>query len=109
MRAQQMTVANQLAQAEALGGVAQGTYAANMNQISQQSAAAQQNIQAMMGVGQALAGGLSGVGSAYGQLAAARGVGTQYGSMAAAQQAAPYAGSISNVYGMGYVPRATRA
>lgn len=67
MRAQQYTVANQLGQAEALGGVAQGTYAANMNQIGQQSAAAQQNIQAQMGVGQALSGAIGGVGSAYSQ------------------------------------------
>lgn len=65
MRAQQYTVANQFAQAEALGGVAQGTYAANMNQIGQQSAAAQQNIQAQMGVGQALSGAIGGIGSAY--------------------------------------------
>jgi hypothetical protein len=105
MRAQQATVANQLAQAEALGGVASGTYQANMNQISQQSAAAQQNINAMMGVGSALSGALGGIGSAYGQLAAAGP--TAYGSAAAAQQAAPYASGISRVYGMGYVPRAT--
>jgi hypothetical protein len=71
MRAQQYTVANQFAQAEALGGLAQGTYAANMNQIGQQSAAAQQNIQAQMGVGQALSGAIGGVGSAYNQYATA--------------------------------------
>jgi hypothetical protein len=96
MRAQQYSVANQLAQAEALGGVAQGTYAANMNQISQQSMAAQQNIQAQMGVGQALSGALSGVGAArqaqfaaqnaggYGGLNTATGF---YGSQAGAMQA----------------------
>jgi len=72
IQAQQYTVANQLGQAEALGGVAQGTYAANMNQISQQGMAAQQNIQAQMGVGQALSGALGGMGSAYGQLATAK-------------------------------------
>jgi hypothetical protein len=97
-----------LGQAEALSGVAQGTYAANMNQISQQGMAAQQNIQAQMGVGQALSGALGGVGAAYSQLGAARGGVTQYGSMAAASQAAPYASGISQVQGMGYVPRASR-
>jgi hypothetical protein len=64
MRAQQYTVANRFAQAEALGGLAQGTYAANMNQMAQQSSAARQNIEAQMGVGQALAGGLGGLSNA---------------------------------------------
>lgn len=82
MRAQQYTVANQLAQAEALGGVAQGTYAANMNQISQQGMAAQQNIQAQMGVGQALSGALGGVGAARFQASQAQGAagGFNYGT-----------------------------
>jgi hypothetical protein len=65
------------------------------------------NTQAVQGIGQATAGALGGIGSAYGQLAMAQGAGTQYGSMAAAQQAAPFASSISNVYGMGFVPRAS--
>lgn len=54
-------------------------------------------------VGSAVAGYYGGGAGGAGQLAS----GTQYGSYAAAQQAAPYAGSISQVYGMGYVPRAT--
>lgn len=86
MRAQQYTIANQFAQAEALGGLAQGTYAANMNQIGQQSAAAQQNIQAQMGVGQALSGAIGGVGSAYNQYNTAN------------------AGAVTGYQGQQYVP-----
>lgn len=61
----------------------------------------------IQGLGQAAAGGISGVGSALAARQAAQGMGTTYGSFASAQQAAPFAGSISQVYGMGYVPRAT--
>lgn len=100
----------------AQSGFAQNLYNASTGQAMTAFDVAQQNTAAQLaqqqavasgiqGITSATSGALSGVGSAYGQLAAAGP--TTYGSMGAAQQAAPYAAGISRVYGMGYVPKAT--
>jgi hypothetical protein len=92
----------------ALTGQAQGIYGVNKENIAASYAAQQAVGQGVSDIGQAAYGGLSGVSSAYGQLAGAQGGGYGgYSSMGQAQQAAPYASSISQVYGTGYVPRAT--
>lgn len=86
--------------------VAKGAYGTAVDTIGANLATQQALASGITSTGQALGSGISGYGAAIGAANLA-GSGTQYGSMAAAQKAAPYAGSISNVYGMGYVPRAT--
>jgi hypothetical protein len=92
----------------AMTGQAQGIYGVNRDNAAASYAAQQAVGQGVSDIGQATSGALSGYSSALGQLGAARGGGYGgYASMGQAQQAAPYASSISQVYGTGYVPRAT--
>jgi hypothetical protein len=91
----------------AQSGLATQIYGANKENAAASYAAQQAVGQGVSDIGQATSGALMGYSGAIGQLGAAQGGGTTYGSYAAAQQAAPYAGSISQVYGSGYVPRAT--
>lgn len=85
--------------------VAKGAYGTATDTIGANLATQQALASGITETGQALGSGLSGYGTA---MAGFNGMnGTRFGSMAAAQKAAPYAGSISNVYGMGYVPRAS--
>jgi len=90
----------------AQSGLATQIYGANKENIAASYAAQQAVGQGVSDIGKATSGALMGVSNAYGQMGAAGAGGTTYGSSAAAQQAAPYAGSISQVQGMGYVPRA---
>jgi hypothetical protein len=90
----------------AQSGLASQIYGANKENIAASYAAQQAVGQGVSDIGKATSGALSGMSSVYGQMGAAGAGGTTYGSSAAAQQAAPYAGSISQVQGMGYVPRA---
>jgi hypothetical protein len=90
----------------AQSGLASQIYGANKENIAASYAAQQAVGQGVSDIGKATSGALMGVSNAYGQMGAAGAGGTTYGSSAAAQQAAPYAGSISQVQGMGYVPRA---
>jgi len=114
----QANIRNRMAQAEMIGQINLGQYNTMTGQAQAGYGVAQQGIESTLaarqavasGVGDisgALSGAIGGVGSAYSQLGTARAGGTTYGSMAAAQQAAPYAGGFSQVYGMGYVPKAT--
>lgn len=114
----QANIRNRMAQIEMIGNINMGQYNAATGQAQTGYGVAQQGIestlasrqaiaQGVQSIGSATAGALSGMGSAYGQLATAQGGPATYGSMAAAQQAAPYASGVSKVYGMGYVPRAT--
>jgi len=91
----------------AQSGLATQIYGANKENIAASYAAQQAVGQGVSDIGKATSGALMGMSSVYGQMGAAGAGGTTYGSSAAAQQAAPYAGSISQVQGMGYVPRAT--
>jgi hypothetical protein len=88
-------------------GLADKIYGAQKENIAASYAAQQAVGQGVSQIGQATSGALMGVSGAYGQMGAAGAGGTTYGSYAAAQQAAPYAGSISQTQGMGYVPRAS--
>jgi hypothetical protein len=91
----------------AQSGLASQIYGANKENAAASYAAQQAVGQGVQQIGQATSGALMGMSGAAGQIGAAGAGGTTYGSLAAAQQAAPYAGSISQVYGSGYVPRAT--
>jgi len=93
----------------AQSGLATQIYGANKENIAASYAAQQAVGQGVSDIGQATSGALSGYSSALGQLNGVQGGmgGGGYASMGQAQQAAPYAGSISQVYGSGYVPRAT--
>jgi hypothetical protein len=91
----------------AQSGLASQIYGANKENIASSYAAQQAVGQGVSQIGQATSGALMGYSSALGQLGAAQGGYGGYASMGQAQQAAPYAGSISQVYGSGYVPRAT--
>jgi hypothetical protein len=92
----------------AQSGLADQIYGANKENIAASYAAQQAVGQGVSDIGKATSGALSGMSSVYGQMGAAQGAGAGgYASMGQAQQAAPYAGSISQVYGTGYVPRAT--
>jgi len=91
----------------AQSGLATQIYGANKENAAASYAAQQATGQGVSQIGQATSGALMGMSGAAGQMGAAGAGGTTYGSFAAAQQAAPYAGSISQVYGSGYVPRAT--
>lgn len=119
IQVQQYGIQNAFEQQGLLSQINQGNYAARTGQaqsiygINKDTAAANYantmaGASAVQGIGSAAAGALGGVSSAYGQLAGAQGGGYGgYSSMGQAQQAAPYASSISQVYGTGYVPRAT--
>lgn len=92
----------------ALTGQAQNIYNVNRENAAASYAAQQAVGQGVSDIGQATSGALMGMSGGYGQLAqSAMSGGGGYASMGQAQQAAPYAGSISQVYGSGYVPRAT--
>jgi hypothetical protein len=87
----------------AQSGLATQIYGANKENAAASYAAQQAVGQGVSDIGQATSGALSGYGAA---LAGMNG-GGGFSSMGQAQQAAPYAGSISQVQGMGYVPKAT--
>jgi hypothetical protein len=92
----------------AQSGLATQIYGANKENAAASYAAQQAVGQGVSDIGKATSGALMGMGGGYGQLAqSAMSGGGGYASMGQAQQAAPYAGSISQVYGSGYVPRAT--
>jgi hypothetical protein len=92
----------------AQSGLATQIYGANKENAAASYAAQQAVGQGVSDIGQATSGALMGMSGGYGQLAqSAMSGGGGYASMGQAQQAAPYAGSISQVYGSGYVPRAT--
>jgi hypothetical protein len=92
----------------AQSGLAMQIYGANKENAAASYAAQQAVGQGVSDIGKATSGALMGMGGGYGQLAqSAMSGGGGYASMGQAQQAAPYAGSISQVYGSGYVPRAT--
>jgi hypothetical protein len=89
----------------AQSGLATQIYGANKENAAASYAAQQAVGQGVSDIGKATSGALSGYGAA---LAGMNG-GGGFSSSAAAQQAAPYAGSISQVQGMGYVPKASAA
>jgi hypothetical protein len=100
-----------------LGMIQEGAlqqYGISMNTIGSRLAAQQAIAGGIQSIGSATSGALMGVGGAYGQMAMAQGAPAAsaaggYATRGAASQAAPYAASISNVQGMGYVPRAQPA
>lgn len=120
IQVQQYGVQNALEQQGLLSQLNQGNYAAltgqaqNIYNVNRENAAASYAAQQAVGqgvgdIGKATSGALMGVSNAYTQFAGAQGGGYGgYASMGQAQQAAPYAESISQVYGS-YIPRATRA
>jgi hypothetical protein len=91
------------------------TYGRAVDTIGSRLAANQAVASGIQSVGGAISGGLAGYGQAkqmqqfaqggLGAIPAASGAGG-YATPGAARQAAPFGGSISNVQGMGYVPRA---
>jgi hypothetical protein len=89
----------------AQSGLATQIYGANKENAAASYAAQQAVGQGVSDIGKATSGALSGYGSALGGMSGGGG----FSSSAAAQQAAPYAGSISQVQGMGYVPKASAA
>jgi hypothetical protein len=92
----------------AQSGLATQIYGANKENAAASYAAQQAVGQGVSDIGKATSGALMGMSGGYGQLAqSAMSGGGGYASMGQAQQAAPYASSISQVYGSGYVPRAT--
>jgi hypothetical protein len=112
----------QMAKAAAEAGMAIDlsgrTYGRAVDTIGSRLAASQAVAGGIQSVGGAISGGLAGYGQAMQmQQMAQGGLGTMpaasaaggYATPRAARQAAPYAGSISNVQGMGYVPRAQAA
>ena len=118
IQVKQYGIQNALEQQGLLSQINQGNYAARTGQAQSIYGVNKENIAASLSnslntatqignMGQAVSGALSGYSSALGQMGTAGAGGTTYGSLAAAQQAAPYASSISQVYGSGYVPRAT--
>jgi hypothetical protein len=104
-----------LQKARMTAGVYDNIYGANKENIAASYAAQQAVGQGVSQIGQATSGALMGYSGALGQMGGggtglgatpAASAGGGYSSYGAAQQAAPYAGSISQVQGMGYVPRA---
>jgi hypothetical protein len=92
----------------ARSGQAGSIYGARTQNAAASYAAQQAVGQGVSDIGQAVSGALSGYGSALAKKNAVGGGGYGgYASMGQAQQAAPYAGGFSQVYGSGYVPRAT--
>jgi hypothetical protein len=87
----------------AQSGLATQIYGANKENAAASYAAQQAVGQGVSDIGKATSGALSGYSTALGGMSGGGG----FSSSAAAQQAAPYAGSISQVQGMGYVPKAT--
>jgi hypothetical protein len=87
----------------AQSGLATQIYGANKENAAASYAAQQAVGQGVSDIGKATSGALSGYSSALGGMSGGGG----FSSSAAAQQAAPYAGSISQVQGMGYVPKAS--
>jgi hypothetical protein len=92
----------------AQSGLASQIYGANKENAAASYAAQQAVGQGVSDIGQATSGALSGYSNALTQLGAAQSGYGGFASMGQAQQAAPYAESISQVYGS-YIPRATRA
>lgn len=103
------------AAAEIQMGIEGGKYGAAVNTIGANLAASQALASGISSTGQALGSGIS----SYGMAGALQGMQAQavpaasaaggYATAGAARQAAPYAGSVSNVQGVGYVPRAQPA
>jgi hypothetical protein len=92
----------------AQSGLASQIYGANKETAAASYASQQAVGQGVSDIGKATSGALMGMSGGYGQLAqSAMSGGGGYASIGQAQQAAPYAGSISQVYGTGYVPKAT--
>ena len=89
----------------AQSGLATQIYGANKENAAASYAAQQAVGQGVSDIGKATSGALSGYGAA---LAGMNG-GGGFSSMGQAREAAPYAGSISQVQGMGYVPKASAA
>jgi hypothetical protein len=89
----------------AQSGLATQIYGANKENAAASYAAQQAVGQGVSDIGKATSGALSGYSTALGGMSGGGG----FSSSAAAQQAAPYAGSISQVQGMGYVPKASAA
>jgi hypothetical protein len=89
----------------AQSGLATQIYGANKENAAASYAAQQAVGQGVSDIGKATSGALSGYGAALGGMSGGGG----FSSMGQAQQAAPYAGSISQVQGMGYVPKASAA
>jgi hypothetical protein len=101
----------------AQSGLATQIYGANKENIASSYASTMAGADTLSNVGKAASTGLGAMSNVsamqqglggYGGMGGMGGIGG-YASMGQAQQAAPYAESISQVYGSGFVPRATRA
>ena len=90
----------------AKSGLATNVYAANKENIAASYAASQATAQGISDIGKATSGALSGYATATQGIGGGMTGGGGYTTQGYAQQAAPYAGSISQVSGSGYVPRA---
>jgi hypothetical protein len=96
----------------AQSGLASQIYGANKENIASSLASSLETGRGIGEMGKATAGALSGMSNVSAMQQGLGGFGGMggaggYASMGQAQQAAPYASSISQVYGSGYVPRAT--
>ncbi len=96
----------------AQSGLASQIYGANKENIASSLASSLETGRGVAKMGEATAGALSGMSNVSAMQQGLGGFGGMggaggYASMGQAQQAAPYASSISQVYGSGYVPRAT--
>lgn len=119
IQVKQYGIQNALEQQGLISQINQGNYAALTGQAQNIYGANKENIAASYAAQQAVGEGVARIGEAtsksfgvysdvLGKMGSMQGAGAGgYASMGQAQQAAPYAGSISQVYGMGYVPRAT--
>lgn len=105
LRKQEMLANIATQQFSAISGGAQANYNIGQQNVSNNLAAQQANAQMVASIGQGIGSTISAAGGAYSQYATA--AAPRYTTLGQAQQAAPYAGGFSNVYGMGYVPRAT--
>jgi hypothetical protein len=96
----------------AQSGLATQIYGANKENIASSLASSLETGRGVAKMGEATAGALSGMSNVSAMQQGLGGFGGMggaggYASMGQAQQAAPYASSISQVYGSGFVPRAT--
>jgi len=96
----------------AQSGLASQIYGANKENIASSLASSLETGRGVAKMGEATAGALSGMSNVSAMQQGLGGFGGMggaggYASMGQAQQAAPYASSISQVYGSGFVPRAT--
>jgi hypothetical protein len=98
----------------AQSGLASQIYGANKENIASSYASTMAGADTLSNVGKAASTGLGAMSNVSAMQQGLGGYGGMggiggYASMGQAQQAAPYAESISQVYGSGFVPRATRA